>query len=280
MNTALPLPSRPSGLRASLAIHSLVFASFFVFQHYYLPLTVPVEEESIQVIVIGDIDSEITKQGSRSKIHISDMKNGLILADGVGGRGKAAMAKGLGALASSLGNSPTLSRKIIPGKPETTSGRTALAALATEFQRDLIGSQGQGNGQGTQPSIKSLTSLPAKMDGVEWKKIEGLEMQSQGNLSDKDVSLVRQKIGAQSLAVRDCYEKALLQDRDISGKVDFLFKVGAKGALKGTKVNFSGTGQESSVEALRGCLSSLFGALSLPAHLLGIEFKMSFRVKS
>lgn len=75
---------------------------------------------------------------------------------------------------------------------------------------------------------------------------------------------------------RGCYERALLADSSVNGKVEFVMTVGNGGKVAGTSIRFKGKGLPVTTKGLEKCLTSITHDIRFPSRLQ-IASGQSFR---
>ena len=128
--------------------------------------------------------------------------------------------------------------------------------------------KGQGGGFGERKSDVAKVDAPVKREPVASLKLTGLDGDDGGDGSGKGE--IAKKIAGRAAAVKACYEAALRDNPDVSGKVKVSFTVGTAGTI--TDVTVSGA-EGGFKDCIEGKFRSIRGLPLLPAPK---QFNQSF----
>ena len=128
--------------------------------------------------------------------------------------------------------------------------------------------KGKGGGFGERKSDVAKVDTPEKKEPVAAVKLAGLDGDDGGDGSGK--SDIAKKIAGRAAAVKACYEAALRDNPDVSGKVKVSFTVGTAGTITDVSVSGADGGFKDCIE---GKFKSIRGLPILPAPK---QFNQSF----
>ena len=128
--------------------------------------------------------------------------------------------------------------------------------------------KGKGGGFGERQSDVAKVDAPVKKEPVAAVKLSGLDGDDGGDGSGKGD--IAKKIAGRAAAVKACYEAALRDNPDVSGKVKVSFTVGTAGTI--TDVTVSGA-EGNFRDCIEGKFKSIRGLPILPAPK---QFNQSF----
>lgn len=128
--------------------------------------------------------------------------------------------------------------------------------------------RGQGGGFGERKADVAKVDAPVKKEPVAAVKLAGLDGDDGGDGTGK--SDIAKKIAGRAAAVKACYEAALRDNPDVSGKVKVSFTVGTAGTI--TDVSVSGA-EGGFKDCIEGKFKSIRGLPVLPAPK---QFNQSF----
>lgn len=152
------------------------------------------------------------------------------------------------------------------------------AAMAQNIKSDLVQS-----GQVQSGLAQLLKARQLRTQGINWNAVgigDASGVNGEKPMTDKELELIREILGKRQIVFRNCYERALLSDEKLSGKVDFLFTIAAGGRVGQTQVQFQGNGNSSSQSLLKSCLGEVSQAIQFPSSISGRRIKFNLRVKS
>ncbi len=128
--------------------------------------------------------------------------------------------------------------------------------------------KGKGGGFGERKADLAKVDAPVKKEPVAAVKLGGLDGDDGGDGSGKDN--IAKKVAGRAAAVKACYEAALRDNPDVSGKVKVSFTVGTAGTI--TDVTVSGA-----EGGFRDCIESKFRSIrGLPILAAPKQFNQSF----
>ncbi len=128
--------------------------------------------------------------------------------------------------------------------------------------------KGKGGGFGERKADVAKVDAPVKKEPVAAVKLGGLDGDDGGDGSGKDN--IAKKVAGRAAAVKACYEAALRDNPDVSGKVKVSFTVGTAGTI--TDVTVSGA-EGGFKDCIEGKFKSIRGLPLLPAPK---QFNQSF----
>lgn len=128
--------------------------------------------------------------------------------------------------------------------------------------------KGKGGGFGERKADVAKVDAPLKKEPVAAVKLGGLDGDDGGDGSGKDG--IAKKVAGRAAAVKACYEAALRDNPDVSGKVKVSFTVGTAGTI--TDVTVSGA-----EGGFKDCIEGKFRSIrGLPILAVPKQFNQSF----
>lgn len=108
----------------------------------------------------------------------------------------------------------------------------------------------------------SISSVPSKDSSFSWKQaVENTE--SKKDTSRETEDKLTQQIAKYETQFQGCYEKALLKDSSMNGKIEFLIQIGNQNNVAKSNVRFEGVGIPTGKLQLEGCLQNIVSKIRL-----------------
>ncbi len=121
-------------------------------------------------------------------------------------------------------------------------------------------------------------SLSEKAD-LENMSFDSKDFQMKSHGHTADIENILSEIQTKSIDYQQCYEKVLLKDKSLEGKITMkLFVVGKR--IKSTTIDFNGKGKTASVNLLKNCLSVSNEKVKFEKENLGRKVQFSLLFKS
>ena len=154
-------------------------------------------------------------------------------------------------------------------KPE---GR--LGQLATSLS-GLAGQSAETAAPAASKYFKSDRTAPGpvKKEEAQWSSQLEKSLEQEDSSSENSVNRLREYLSKEEARFQQCYERALLLDRSMSGKVEFMLEFGAQGRISDAQVLYQGEGQDGSRNFLSTCLVTASKKLVLPKDVRGLDGK-------
>lgn len=137
------------------------------------------------------------------------------------------------------------------------------------------------------PSNQHVDTTIAKktVEQKNWQELsKEQQLQEKKTVAGKLDEILSKEISQYDSQFQSCYEKSLLQDSTMNGKIEFLVQMGSAQKVETATVRFDGVGLPESKKSLENCLKAVASKIRFPAvdqeNIAGKKLKFFVVLKS
>jgi hypothetical protein len=166
--------------------------------------------------------------------------------------------------------------------PPLKASKSALAALLKKLGSGKNNWKATANQFGIPSADASVPTNKKDLDSkFSWSA--AVEKHPKKESTGKVEEELTKQIAKYDTQFQGCYEKALLKDSSMNGKIEFLMKVGGQNNISESQVRFEGVGMHAGKSQLEACLHEVAGKIRLADNsreLVGKKIKFYVMLKA